>query len=177
VEINKFDIEGPIEIIPDVFHDERGYFFESYNDSKYKEILGDVQFLQDNQSFSKSGVIRGFHLQKPPFAQAKLIKVTKGRVIDLAMDIRKDSKTYGKFIKVELNDKKQNLLFIPEGFAHAFITLEDSIFQYKCSNYYSKESEMSINPFSIGLDLGLMEPIISEKDKSGILFSDFISPF
>jgi dTDP-4-dehydrorhamnose 3,5-epimerase len=173
--INTFNIEGLIEIIPKKFQDERGYFFESYNQNEFKKIGIIDNFTQDNQSFSKSGVIRGLHLQKSPFQQSKLVRVLSGKVLDVAIDVRKDSKTYGQYIIIEVSSEKNNMVYIPKGFAHGFVTLEDSIFSYKCSNIYNKESEVSINPLDNYLNINwtIDNPIISEKDLNGILFKDF----
>jgi dTDP-4-dehydrorhamnose 3,5-epimerase len=175
MKINYFDIEGLIEIIPRKFEDERGYFFESYNQNEFKKIDIIDDFVQDNQSFSKSGVIRGLHLQKPPFEQGKLVRVLSGKVLDVAIDVRKDSKTYGQHLIIEVSSEKNNMFYIPKGFAHGFVTLEDSIFSYKCSNIYNKESEISINPLDKDLNINwsIDNPIISEKDLNGILFKDF----
>jgi dTDP-4-dehydrorhamnose 3,5-epimerase len=175
MKINYFDIEGLIEIIPKKFEDERGYFFESYNQNDFKKIGIIDDFIQDNQSFSKSGVIRGLHLQKPPFEQAKLVRVLIGKVLDVVIDIRKDSNTYGQHLIIELSSEKNNMFYIPKGFAHGFVTLEDSIFSYKCSDIYNKESEVSINPLDNDLNINwsIDNPIISEKDLNGILFKYF----
>ena len=175
MKINYFDIEGLIEIIPKKFEDERGYFFESYNQNDFKKIGIIDDFIQDNQSFSKSGVIRGLHLQKPPFEQAKLVRVLIGKVLDVVIDIRKDSNTYGQHLIIELSSEKNNMFYIPKGFAHGFVTLEDSIFSYKCSDVYNKESEVSINPLDKDLNINwnIDNPIISEKDLNGILFKYF----
>jgi dTDP-4-dehydrorhamnose 3,5-epimerase len=173
MEINHFDIEGLVEIIPKVFNDNRGYFFETYSQSLYEKIIGPIHFLQENQSFSTKWVFRGLHLQKPPYDQAKLVRVIKGKVLDIAVDVRKGSKTFGQFVKVELSEDKQNQLYIPSGFLHGFIALEDSIFSYKCSNYYNKESEISINPLSLNLGLDLRDFNVSDKDKMGLDFNEF----
>lgn len=179
MEVKYFDIEGIIEIIPKKFEDNRGYFFESYNQNGFKKMGINDEFTQDNQSFSKKNVIRGFHLQKPPFEQAKLVRVLSGKVLDVAVDIRKDSKTYGKHISVELSSEKNNMIYIPKGFAHGFVALEDSIFSYKCSNVYNKESEVSINPLDMDLNINwiIENPILSEKDIIGLSFSKFLTSF
>lgn len=179
MEVKYFDIEGLIEIIPKKFEDERGHFFESYNQNEFKKTGINDNFIQDNQSFSKKGVIRGLHLQKPPFEQAKLVRVLSGKVLDIAVDIRNDSKTYGKYLMVELSSEKNNMFYIPKGFAHGFVSLEDSIFSYKCSNSYNKESEVSINPLDtdLNIDWKIDNPIISEKDLIGLSLKDFITPF
>lgn len=173
-------IKDVVEIQPTVFEDNRGHFFEFYHKQAFINAGIECDFVQDNQSASLKNVLRGLHFQKPPFAQAKLCRVLKGSVIDIAVDIRKNSPTYGKHISILLNDQKKNMLFIPEGFAHGFITLEDhTIFQYKCSNYYNKESEDCIlwNDLNININWSIENPIISEKDKIGKKFTDFKTPF
>jgi dTDP-4-dehydrorhamnose 3,5-epimerase len=173
-------IEDVIEIQPNVFEDNRGHFFEFYHKQKFFDAGINCEFVQDNQSASLKNVLRGLHFQKPPYAQAKLCRVLKGSVIDIAVDIRKNSPTYGKHISVVLDDKKKNMLFIPEGFAHGFMTLEDhTIFQYKCSNYYNKESEDCIlwNDIDLNINWSVNDPIVSEKDKYGNRFADYETPF
>jgi dTDP-4-dehydrorhamnose 3,5-epimerase len=179
MEIKYFNIEGIIEIIPKKFEDNRGYFFESYNYNEFKKINITDDFTQDNQSFSKKGVVRGLHLQKPPFEQAKLVRALNGKVLDVVVDIRSESKTYGKYLMIELSSEKNNMIYIPKGFAHGFVALEDSIFSYKCSNVYNKESEVSINPLDKDLNINWVveNPILSEKDIIGESFSNFITPF
>lgn len=136
---------GPVIIEPNVLKDERGYFFESFNLKEFKENIGDIEFVQDNESKSSYGVLRGLHFQKPPYAQSKLVKVVRGAVFDVAVDIRKDSPTYGKWFGCYLSEENHKQFFIPQGFAHGFITLrENTIFQYKCDNFYNKDSEGTI---------------------------------
>ncbi len=169
-----------IEIQPKVFEDARGHFFEFYHKERFYQAGITVEFVQDNQSSSSKNVLRGLHFQAPPFAQAKLVRVLKGSVLDVVVDIRKNADTYGKHVAVVLDDKKKNMLFIPEGFAHGFVTLEDNtIFQYKCSNYYNKESEDCIlwNDIDLNIDWKTENPIISEKDNFGKVFTQFITPF
>ena len=152
---------------PAVFADGRGYFFESYSYEKLKDLGIDKVFVQDNESKSQKGVLRGLHFQNPPFAQAKLVRVVKGAVLDVAVDIRKDSPTYGQHVCVELSEQNKRMFYIPEGFAHGFLTLEDNtVFSYKCSAYYNKESEGSLlwNDETLGIDWGVENPILSEKD-------------
>lgn len=174
-------IEGLVILEPRIFHDTRGYFYESYNQQKMSELGIDTIFVQDNQSYSQKGVIRGLHFQKPPFAQAKLVRVIKGKVLDVAVDIRKGSPTYGQHYSVLLTGDNHRQFFIPEGFAHGFVALEDnSIFTYKCSQFYHKEAEMSIryNDPILNIDWGLDEaPIMTEKDLCGVLFDQFNTPF
>jgi dTDP-4-dehydrorhamnose 3,5-epimerase len=167
-------------IQPKVFEDNRGYFFESYNKKAFEKHGIHATFVQDNQSLSQRGILRGLHFQAPPHAQGKLVSVTKGAVLDIAVDIRKASPTYGKHFSIELNEKNKTMLWIPEGFAHGFLTLEDqTIFTYKCTNFYNKESEGSIiwNDAQIGVNWGISDPVLSEKDKIGISLKEFKTPF
>lgn len=180
MEIIKTPIEDLIIIKPNVFSDDRGYFFESYNFENYREILGGAVFVQDNESKSQKNVLRGLHFQKPPFTQGKLVRVIKGTVLDVAVDLRKNSPTYGQYNIVKLTEENKLMYWVPPGFAHGFVTLEDNtIFTYKCTNIYNKASEGSIlwNDPDIGIDWGIENPILSEKDETGSLFKDFISPF
>jgi dTDP-4-dehydrorhamnose 3,5-epimerase len=173
-------INDLVIIQPDVYPDDRGYFYESYQKKKFEEFGIKVDFVQDNESMSSKGVLRGLHFQNRPYAQGKLVKVTKGSVLDVAVDLRKDSETYGKWYKVFLSSINKTMFWIPEGFAHGFITMEDNtIFQYKCTNYYNKESEVCIlwdDPI-LDIDWGIWNPIVSEKDSKGLLFKDFKSQF
>ena len=176
------EIEGLVIIEPKVFGDNRGYFFESFSERRFKEMVADVDFVQDNESKSCRGVVRGLHFQKPPYAQAKLVRVVKGKVLDVAVDLRKDSPTYGKHVAVELTGDNHKQVFIPKGFAHGFAVLEDeTIFQYKCDEYYEPTSEGAIawDDPDIGIDwkLPLEDVILSEKDKNHPLLKDFDSPF
>jgi len=167
-------------IQPNVFEDSRGYFFESYNKQAFIESGIDAEFVQDNQSLSQAGVLRGLHFQCPPHAQGKLVRVIKGAVYDVAVDIRKASPTYGKCFGIELTEKNKTMLWVPPGFAHGFLTLEnDTIFSYKCTNVYNKASEDCIlwNDTDINIQWNIKEPQLSEKDKLGKKFVDFISPF
>lgn len=167
--------EGLYELEPNVFGDQRGYFFESYRRSVYKELGIEEDFVQDNESFSVKGTLRGLHYQKDPYSQAKLVRVVRGKVLDVALDIRKDSPTYGKHHKVILDAEKHNIFLVPRGFAHGFVALEDSVFFYKCSNYYNKESEGGIlwNDQAIGIDWGIESPIVSEKDQVLPTFDEY----
>ena len=170
------NLAGLLVIEPKVFEDSRGYFLESYSSKTFKEYGIDVNFVQDNQSLSCKGTLRGLHFQNAPYEQAKLVRVITGSIIDVAVDIRKDSKTYGKYYSIELNGENKKMLYIPDGFAHGFLTLQDNtIVQYKCSNVYNKESEGGImwNDPDINIDWGLTdEPIISDKDKNNVMFKD-----
>lgn len=165
-------LQSPVVIEPDVFHDERGYFVESYNEKRWKEILGDINFVQDNESKSCYGVLRGLHFQAGEHAQAKLVRVVKGQVIDVIVDIRPESEYFGKYYYVMLSAENHRQFFVPRGFAHGFVTLEDeTIFQYKCDNYYDKESERGIiwNDEDINIPwlqwIDEKDIILSEKDK------------
>lgn len=163
-------IDGVIEVQPTIFGDERGYFFESYHRQLFNDHGIAVEFVQDNQSLSHYGVLRGLHFQKPPYTQGKLVSVVKGSVLDVAVDLRSKSPTYGQHISIVISEKKQNKLWIPEGFAHGFLTLEDNtIFQYKCTNYYHKDSEATLlwNDPALNINWGIENPLISEKDISG----------
>jgi dTDP-4-dehydrorhamnose 3,5-epimerase len=175
------EIEGVKIFEPRIFSDDRGHFFESFNQEAFENELAEkIVFVQDNESISKKGVIRGLHFQKPPFAQGKLVRVVQGSVIDVAVDIRKNSTTYGKSISIELSAENHRQLWIPEGFAHGFEALEDeTIFLYKCTNYYSPQSEATLlfNDPAFRINWQTKSPIISDKDLIGEQFSSFITPF
>lgn len=177
----KFEIDGLLAYQPNVFGDERGQFMETFNQKQFDELVGNkITFVQDNQSKSIAGVLRGLHFQAPPFAQGKLVSVIQGRALDVAVDIRKNSSTYGKHIVLELSDENKNHLWIPEGFAHGFISLMDNtIFSYKCTNFYNPSSEGCIkwNDDTLNINWGLSNPILSSKDEKGISFASFNSPF
>jgi dTDP-4-dehydrorhamnose 3,5-epimerase len=180
MEIIKTPIKDLLVIIPKVFKDDRGYFFESWSKESYKEIGLDLDFIQDNQSLSQKGVLRGLHFQNPPFAQGKLVSVIRGSVIDVALDIRKDSKTYGKYFSVELSADNKKFFWIPTGFAHGFIALEDNtIFTYKCTQVYNKSSEESLlwNDADLNIKWGVNNPLVSAKDHMSSKFKDFKSQF
>jgi dTDP-4-dehydrorhamnose 3,5-epimerase len=165
---------------PTVFNDERGYFFESYNYESFKNLGLEDVFIQDNQSCSKKNVIRGLHFQVPPFAQAKLVRVVRGAVLDVAVDLRKDSFTYGQHFSVVLSEENQQQLYIPVGFAHGFAALEDNtVFVYKCSNIYHKDSERSIlyNDKDLDIRWNIENPKVASKDLQAISFKNLISPF
>lgn len=170
--VTKTSIEGVMIIEPQIFSDERGYFFESYNEERFLEDTGlATHFVQDNESRSRYGVLRGLHFQRPPYAQAKLVRVVSGRVLDIAVDIRSGSPTYGKYVAVELSDDNHRQLFLPRGMAHGFVVLSDeAIFQYKCDNRYHRDSEGAIawNDPSIAIDWGIADGdiILSDKDKN-----------
>ena len=168
--IIRTDIDGPLIIEPDLFTDGRGYFFESFSLRDFRNAVADVDFVQDNESSSVYGVVRGLHFQKPPFSQAKLVRVVKGAVLDVAVDIRPGSPSYGKHIEVELTGENHRQLFIPRGFAHGFSVLSDEVvFQYKCDNYYAPSSEGGIawDDPDLGIDWRIPadKVILSEKDR------------
>jgi len=166
MQVRQTAIEGLIELIPRVFEDERGYFFESYNKPLFASLGLPMDFVQDNQSFSVKGVLRGLHLQNEPFAQGKLVRVITGQVLDIAVDLREDSSTFGQYETFLLDAKLANMVYIPEGFAHGFVALEDSIFSYKCTNVYNKAAESGIlwNDPDLNINWGIKDPIVSEKD-------------
>ena len=164
------EIQGVYIIEPKVFGDNRGYFFESYSRREFEAKVGPVEFVQDNESKSCYGVVRGLHFQKPPHAQAKLVRVVKGKVLDVAVDLRKDSPTYGRHVSVELSEDNHRQVFIPKGFAHGFSVLsEEAVFQYKCDDYYAPETECAIawNDPELNIDWRIPadQVILSEKDK------------
>lgn len=178
----KLEIEGLYILEPQIFEDERGYFFESFNQSRFESLVGTcVNFCQDNESFSHKNVLRGLHFQAPPFAQGKLVRVTQGAVLDIAVDIRSNSSTYGQYKAVLLSAENKRQFWIPEGFAHGFLTLEDeTVFNYKCTNLYHKESEggLNWNDPSLQIDWGITEqPVLSDKDRVEEHFSEFKTPF
>ena len=164
------EIQGVFIIEPKVFGDSRGYFFESFSKKEFDSKIGPVEFVQDNESKSCYGVVRGLHFQKPPHAQAKLVRVVKGKVLDVAVDLRKDSPTYGKHVAVELSEDNHRQVFIPKGFAHGFSVLsEEAVFQYKCDDYYAPETEGAVAWNDPDLNIDWRVPadmmILSEKDK------------
>ena len=182
MEVIKTDIDGVYIIEPKIFEDSRGYFFESYNDLEFINKVGFVDFIQDNESKSSYGVMRGLHFQKPPHTQAKLVRCVRGAVLDVAVDLRKDSPTYGKHVAVELTEDNHRQLFIPKGFAHGFSVLSDTaIFQYKCDDFYHPELDGGINILdeSLGIDWKIPKDkaILSDKDTKHPLLKDFETPF
>ena len=180
MDVSTTNIEGLLVIQPKVFGDERGYFFESFRDDVLNNHGVSSKFVQDNQSKSNKGILRGLHFQKAPHAQGKLVRVVKGAILDIALDIRTNSPTYGHHFSIELNEVNKTIFYIPPGFAHGFLTLEDNtLFSYKCTNYYNLESEGSVlwNSASLNIDWGIENPILSEKDKTAPNFMDFKSPF
>lgn len=180
MKIETTSIEGLLIIHPKVFVDGRGYFYESWNEKVFHEAGIDVQFVQDNQSLSQKDVLRGLHFQAPPHQQAKLVRVISGAVLDVAVDVRKNSPTYGKHFAIELNEENKTMFYIPAGFAHGFATLADNtLFAYKCAGYYNKNSETTLlwNDKELGIDWKINSPILSEKDIIGVPFADLKSPF
>lgn len=167
MQVRETPIAGLIELIPRVFDDERGYFFESYNRPLFASLGLPMEFVQDNQSYSVKGVLRGLHLQNPPYAQGKLVRVITGQVLDVAVDLREHSPTFGHYETFLLDSRLANMAYIPEGFAHGFVALEDSIFSYKCTNVYNKAAESGIvwNDSDLRIDWGVTDPIVSEKDQ------------
>jgi len=182
MDIIKTNIEGVLIIEPRLFKDERGYFFESWSKREFEEKVGNIEFVQDNESKSSYGVMRGLHFQRPPFTQSKLVRCVRGRVLDVAVDLRKGSKTYGQHVAVELTEDNHRQFFIPKGFAHGFAVLsETAVFQYKCDNFYHPEADggISITDESLGIDwkIPVKEAILSEKDTKHPLLKDFETPF
>lgn len=183
MEVLKTAIEGLLIIEPTVFGDSRGYFFESYNKQRFNEATGlDIDFVQDNQSKSCYGVLRGLHFQKPPYAQSKLVRCVRGKVLDVAVDIRKGSPTYGQHVAVELTEDNHRQFFVPRGFAHGFAVLSEiAIFQYKCDNFYAPQADggISIKDDTLGIDwqIPMDKAILSDKDLKHLCLKDFDSPF
>lgn len=182
MKVIKTAIADVLIIESDVFGDSRGYFFENYSQKKFNELVRPIEFVQDNESKSKYGVLRGLHFQKGKYAQSKLVRVVKGRVLDVAVDIRKGSPTFGKHVAVELSEENHRQVFIPRGFAHGFLALsEEAIFQYKCDNFYTPQAEGAIawNDPDIGINwqLPVIDIILSEKDKRHPKLKDVVDLF
>lgn len=180
MKVEETPIEGLLIIQLDVYYDDRGYFIETYNKEKFKELGINFDFLQDNQSQSSKGVLRGLHFQNPPYAQGKLVCVIAGAVIDFAVDLRRKSKTYGSYFALELSEQNKTIFWIPPGFAHGFVSLQDNtIFSYKCTQVYNKHSEASIrwDDPDLAIDWKIQNPIISEKDRNAPFFKELISMF
>ena len=181
MEVIKTEIDGVVIIEPRIFKDDRGYFYESFSQREFEEKVCRTTFVQDNQSKSSYGVVRGLHFQKPPYSQSKLVRCIKGAVLDVAVDIRKGSPTFGKYVAVELTEDNHRQFFVPRGFAHGFAVLsEEAVFQYKCDNFYNKESEGSVawNDPQLGIDwrIPAEKVLLSEKDKlsKGITDADYL---
>lgn len=182
MEVIKTNIEGVVIIEPKVFKDTRGYFFESFSQREFEEKVRKINFVQDNESMSSYGGMRGLHFQRPPFTQSKLVRCVKGRVLDVAVDIRKGSPTYGQHVAVELTETNHRQFFVPRGFAHGFAVLsETAVFQYKCDNFYAPEADGGINIKDESLGINWQIPtsnaILSDKDLKHACLKDFDSPF
>ena len=182
MEVIKTSIEGVVIIEPKVFKDARGYFFESFSQREFEEKVHPINFVQDNESMSSYGVMRGLHFQAPPYTQSKLVRCVKGKVLDVAVDIRKGSPTYGQHVAVELSEDNHRQFFVPRGFAHGFAVLsETAVFQYKCDNFYAPQADggISIKDESLGIDwqIPMEQAILSEKDIKHLCLKDFDSPF
>ena len=181
MEVKQYPLTGLVEFVPRVFTDERGVFFETFSARLMAQAGVTVEWVQDNQSNSKKGVLRGLHFQAPPYAQAKLVRVGQGRALDVAVDLRKDSPTYGQHQFVELTAASGNMLYIPAGFAHGFVALEENtIFLYKCSDYYAPSAEGGLRWDDADLNIKWnteVTPLVSDKDQALPSFKDFVSPF
>lgn len=182
MEVIKTSIEGVVIIEPRIYKDSRGYFFESFSQREFEEKVGPIQFVQDNESMSSFGVMRGLHFQRPPFTQSKLVRCVKGAVLDVAVDIRKGSPTYGQHVSVELTENNHLQFFVPRGFAHGFAVLSEmAVFQYKCDEFYHPEADggISILDKSLKIDwhIPINKALLSDKDIKHVLFEDFNSPF
>ena len=182
MDVIKTDIEGVVIIEPRVFKDARGYFFESFSQREFDEKVRPITFVQDNESLSSYGVMRGLHFQRPPYTQSKLVRCVRGAVLDVAVDIRKGSPTYGKHVAVELTGDNHRQFFVPRGFAHGFAVLsETAVFQYKCDNFYAPQADDGLSIFdeSLGIDwrIPVDKAILSEKDTKHCLLCNFDSPF
>lgn len=182
MKVIKTKIERVVIIEPKVFKDSRGYFFESFSQKDFEEQVCKINFVQDNESMSSYGVMRGLHFQCPPYTQSKLVRCVKGRVLDVAVDIRKGSPTYGQHVAVELTEDNHRQFFIPRGFAHGFAVLSDiAVFQYKCDNFYAPEADGGINikdeSLNIDWQIPVSSAILSEKDLKHVCLKDFDSPF
>lgn len=182
MEVIQTAIEGLVIIEPKIFKDARGYFFESFSQREFDEKVRKINFVQDNESMSGYGVMRGLHFQRPPFTHSKLVRCVKGRVLDVAVDIRKESPTYGRHVAVELSEENHRQFFVPRGFAHGFAVLsKTAVFQYKCDNFYTPEADsgISLQDESLGIDwrIPISHAILSEKDTKHLCLKDFDSPF
>lgn len=182
MEIKETKIKDLYIIQPKIFYDDRGYFFESFNENEFNEKIGKINFVQDNESKSTYGVMRGLHFQIPPHTQSKLVRCVKGQVLDVAVDLRKKSETYGEHVAVLLTEENHTQFFIPKGFAHGFVVLSDeAIFQYKCDDFYHPECDggIAINDTDLNIDwqIDLNNIILSEKDKNRVKLNNFTSPF
>lgn len=182
MEVIKTKLDGVVIIEPRVFKDERGYFFESFSQREFDEKVRPINFVQDNESMSSYGVMRGLHFQKPPYTQSKLVRCVRGRVLDVAVDIRKGSPTYGQHVAVELTEDNHRQFFVPRGFAHGFAVLsETAVFQYKCDNFYAPHADggISIQDHTLGIDwqIPVDKAILSAKDLQHPMLNDYDTPF
>lgn len=182
MKVIKTDIEGVVILEPEVYTDERGYFFESYSQQRFDEVVSPIRFVQENESKSRYGVIRGLHYQRGDAAQAKLVSVVRGCILDIAVDIRKSSPTFGKYVAVEISEDNKRQIFVPRGFAHGFAVLSDeAVLQYKCDNYYAPSEERGIawNDPAIGIEWGIPEDIatLSNKDIQNPRLTDAVELF
>jgi dTDP-4-dehydrorhamnose 3,5-epimerase len=180
MKVNRFAIEGLVEFVPRQFGDDRGVFFETFSARLMADAGAGADWVQDNQSSSKAGVLRGLHFQRPPHAQAKLVRVAQGRALDVVVDLRRESPTYGQHQKIELSAELGNIVFVPVGFAHGFVALEDhTLFLYKCSDYYAPNAEGGLrwDDPALGIEWGVEAPLVSGKDNELPGFADFVSPF
>lgn len=182
MKVIKTDIEGVVILEPEVYTDERGYFFESYSQQRFDEVVSPIRFVQENESKSRYGVIRGLHYQRGDAAQAKLVSVVRGRILDIAVDIRKSSPTFGKYVAVEISEDNKRQIFVPRGFAHGFAVLSDeAVLQYKCDNYYAPSEERGIawNDPAIGIEWGIPEDVatLSNKDIQNPRLTDAVELF
>ena len=180
MQVHETGFEGLLILQPKLFKDARGTFHESWNETTFKELGLEIRYIQDNQSVSHKNVLRGLHFQHPPFAQGKLVRVTRGKALDVVVDLRKNSATFGKHFKIELSEEKANILWIPAGFAHGFAALENNtVFQYKCDALYNPEAEDCLlwSDSNLGIDWEIENPITSEKDKEGKKLIDLTNPF
>ena len=179
LDIQAGPLSGILLIKPKIYSDNRGHFYESHNRKKWAEAGLKMDFVQENRSSSIKNTLRGLHFQAPPFAQGKLVEVLHGRALDVVVDIRKDSPTFGEHFAIELCGDEILQMYVPEGFAHGFLALEDTIFNYKCTSYYEPSAENSLlwNDSTLGITWGIDNPILAVKDSKGMIFKDFISPF
>jgi dTDP-4-dehydrorhamnose 3,5-epimerase len=180
MELIQVEIPGLLILKPDVYRDERGYFFESFNKETLARLGFNADFVQDNESKSGKGVLRGLHFQLPPYEQGKLVRVVYGAVLDVAVDLRRDSPYYGKWCSTHLSAENKQMFWLPPGFAHGFLALEDNtIFHYKCTGFYRRDAERTIrwNDPDLNIHWGISSPLVTEKDANAAFFRDFISPF
>lgn len=178
MKVSETALKGVYIIEPKVFTDKRGCFIESFIQKNFEEMVAPVAFVQDNESHSGKGVVRGLHFQKPPYAQSKLLRCTRGAVLDVVVDLRRSSQTYGQYLAVELSEENHRQLFVPKGFAHGFAVIgEEAVLQYKCDEYYHPEAEGGVNALSLGIDWGTENVVLSDKDMLLPDFDEFVSPF